>query len=146
MSHSPVYTYLIGPYGMPLGSLTNVENIQDVNGVYLYPPQSFGSYLPGAPANRLNGVEYQRGFPAVEWSWTGNGGKGYITYGQVGTLRSTFWGTLWSNTLTIYTPTTTTGSFALYDCVGTIRRYPESQPNFKVFNGFGVRFTHLVGR
>lgn len=146
MSHTPLYSFLIGPYGLPQGSLTNVENVQDAAGKYLYPPQSFGSYLPGAPINRLTGVEFERGFPTVEWNWTGNAGKGYITYGGAKVLRSTFWGTLWSNTLTIYTPTTTALSYELYDCVGTIRKYPESAPNFKVFNSFGIRFSHLVSR
>src|SRR5690349_5266639 len=106
MSHTPVYDFRIGPYGSPLGSLTNVENIQDYNGRYLYPPQSYGSFLPGAPANRLTGVEFERGFSVVNWDWTGNGGKGWMSYGGARRIRNDYLGSLWSGSLAVYTKTT----------------------------------------
>lgn len=145
MTHGAIYQYMLGAgYNLPLGSLTNVELVQDYNGKYLYAPQSFGSYMPGAPKIRLNGVEFESGFPSVDWLWTGNGGRGIITYGGARKLRTNFLNGQWSGTLTIYTKTTNETSYELYNAVGTLRKFPESMPNFKVFNGFGIRMSHLV--
>jgi hypothetical protein len=146
MSHSPIYSFALGlGWNLPIGSLMNVENIQDAAGKYLYPPQSFGSYRPGAPIAAVNGVVKRHGFPSLDWNWTGNGGKGWMTYGGANALRNGYFGSLWSNTLTISTPTTTALSYARYNVVATMSDYPESAPNFKVFNGFQIRMTHIVG-
>jgi hypothetical protein len=142
---APLYDYRIGAgYNLPLGSLTNIETVADPNGRLLYPPQSYGSYLPGAPAYRLTGIEYERGFPSLTWSWAGNGGNGFMTYGGARVLRATFFGGLWSNTLTIYTKTTHESSYERYNAVGVLQKFPDSAPNFKVFTRFSIRFTRLV--
>lgn len=140
-----IYPFALGAgYNLPLGSLTYVENISDPNSKKLYPPQSYGSYLPGASAFRLNGPEYERGYPTLEWNWTGNGGQGYLTYGGARVLRTNFFGGLWSGSLTIYTKTTNETAYELYNAIGTIRKFPDSAPNFKIFTRAGIRFTRLV--
>lgn len=145
MSRPPTYQYMIGAgYNLPLGSLTNVELITDPNGLTLYPPQAFPTYLPGVAASRLNGIEYERGYASVDWSWTGNSGKGWITYGGARLLRANYFGGLWSNTLTIYTKTTNETSYERYNAVGTMKKFPDSAPNFKVFHGFGIKMSRLV--
>jgi hypothetical protein len=145
MTPAPRYQYKIGSgYNLPLGSLTNVELIADYNGKYLYPPQGFPTYLPGLPKIRLNGIEFESGFSSVEWLWTGNGGQGIITYGGARKLRTDYFNGQWSGSLTIYTKTANETSYELYNAVGTMRKFPESAPNFKIFTGFGIRMSRLV--
>lgn len=146
MTHSPIYQYMLGAgYNLPLGSLTNVELIQGSDGKYLYPPDSFGSFNVGQETPQLNGLNSYQGFESVEWNWTGNGGKGYITYGGARTLRTNFFNGVWSATLTIYTKTSNELSYERYNAVGTMKQFPDSAPNFKAFTGFGIRLTHLIG-
>lgn len=146
MTPSPRYQYMIGAgYNLPQGSLTNVELIQDYNGKYLYAPQGFGSYLPGSPKDRLNDVEFESGFPSLTWLWTGNGGQGIITYAGARKLRTDYFNGQWSGTLTIYTKTTNETSYERYNAVGKMSKFPDSAPNFKIFNGFYIRMRHLVG-
>lgn len=144
---SPRYSYSLAVgYNLPLGSLTNVETILDYNGKNLYPPQSFGSYLPGAPVIRLSGLEYERGFATLDWLWTGNGGKGIMTYAGARKLRTDYFGGNWSGTLSINSKDLIETSYTLYNAIGIMSKFPESEPNFKVFHNFRIRMTHLVAR
>lgn len=146
MTPSPRYQYMIGAgYNLPQGSLTNVELIQDYNGKYLYAPQGFPTYLPGLPKIRLNDMDFNSGYPSVEWKWTGNGNQGYITYGGARKLRTDYFNGQWSGTLTIYTKTTNEGAYERYNAVGKMSFFPESAPNFKIFTGFKITMRHLVG-
>lgn len=145
MSRPPLYQFMIGPgYNLPLGSLTNVELIVDSTGRTLYPPQVFPSYLPGLAVVRLNGIEFERGRPSVEWLWTGNSNKGYMTYNGARTLRENYFGGNWSGSLTIYTKTSNESSYTLYNAIGTIRKHPESDANFRIFQRFGIKMSRLM--
>lgn len=145
MTRPRFYQYAVGSVqGLPLGSLTYVEDIT-AGGVQCYPPQGFGGYRAGLEAWRGNGVGNYQGFESTDWKWTGQGGNGYITYAQANALRSAI-GNVWSGTVTVYTKTTSNTSYALYDGVMTIYQIADSGANFKSFNRFGVRLTHLVAR
>lgn len=140
-----LYPYAIGAgYDLPLGSLTYVEQIQDANGVYCYPPASFGEYEPGSPETRFDGLQYQRGRPFDNWPWTGANGNGYLTYSGAKVIRNTFFGGNWSGSLTVNTTTDETpNDFHLYNAVGTIKRMPDSGANFKVFSKYGIKLTRM---
>jgi hypothetical protein len=143
----PRYLYAIGAgYNLPLGSLTYIENILDYNGKALHPPQSFGTYLPGAPVDRLNSIEYERGYPTLDWNWTGDGGRGYITYGGARKLRNGYFGSLWSAELSIYTKLDDETGYSLCNAVGVLKKFPDSAPNFKAFNGFGIHMKKVISR
>lgn len=144
---APQYEYAIGSaHNLPLGSLTNVETILDANGIPLLAPQSFGSYLPGQPAGRGNGIEYQRGYESLEWNWTGNGNEGLISYSGALTIRDTILDGNWSGTCSIYSRSDDHAEYKLYNAVATVRKLPESRANFKALNTFGIKFTRLVER
>ena len=144
MARTPKYQYMIGAgYDLPLGSLTNVELIVDDNGVYCYPPASFGEYMPGAPATRFDGLEYERGRPSTDWPWTGANGNGYLTYSGAETIRNDYFNGNWSGSLTVYTPTDESGTYARFNAVGTIRKMPDSGANFKTFGKYGIKLTRM---
>lgn len=144
MTRPPTYDYRIGAgYDLPLGSLTNIENIVDANGKTLYPPVAYPNFLPGVPATRFDGLEYERGRPFIEWQWTGNNGNGYLTYTGAEKLRADYFNGNWSGSLTIYTQTDDTGNYALFNAVGTIKKQPDSGANFKAFNRFSIKMTRL---
>lgn len=142
----PLYDYRIAPgWNLPLGSLTNVETITPAGERTIYPPASYGTYDPGQIAMQLNGIEKFRGYASLNWDWKGNPG-GYITYGQAKHLRVWICGSLnFSGTATIYTPTLYPGVYERYNTVAVFPKFAEAGPNFKVFNKFGIRMTHLVG-
>lgn len=140
----PRYSYMIGAgWGLPLGSLTNVELIKPPNDPYLYPPASYGSYDPGLAYAQLDGVTSYRGFPSVSWDWRGQPG-GWMTYGQAEYLRTQFFNGSLSAKVTVYTKTATHNVYERYNAIATITKLPESGANFKVLNRFQVRLSHLV--
>lgn len=145
MAPTPKYQYAIGSgYDLPFGSLTNVELIQDENGVYLYPPSSFGEYFPGSPATRFDGLEYERGRPSSNWPWAGKDGNGYLTYSGAKTIRDDYFNGNWSGSLTVYTPTDgNPDEYERVNAVGTIKKMPDSGANFKIFGRYGIKLTRI---
>jgi len=144
MAHTVQYPFAIGAgYDLPLGSLTYFENIQDADGRYLYPPTAYASFLPGAPAFRFDGPEYQRGRPSQELAWTGNGGNGRLSDSGAEIIRRDFFGGNWSGSLTVNTMTDEFGTFELWNCIGTIRKQPESGQNFGTFNRYAIKLTRM---
>jgi len=145
MTHPTIYQFMIGAgYNLPLGSLTNIETIKPTGLPYLYPPQSYGTYDPGVQRTRLNGVAHYDGFGGLSWNWTGNGGNGIMYYGGAQKLRTDYLNGQLSGTVTIYTPTTIPLTYARYNAVATMTKFPDSGANFKVFNRFSIRMSHLV--
>lgn len=143
----PIYQYMIGyGKGLPIGSLTNVENILDPAGRALYPPQSYGTYDQGLQVTALDGLSGYEGYDTVEWGWIGNNSNGYMTYGGARNLRTGYLDGSFSAPVTVYTKTTNESAYELYDATATIKKFPDSAPNFKVFNRFSIKLTGLTAR
>ena len=144
MARTPQYQYAMAAgYDQPIGSLTNIELIQDDNGVYVYPPSSFGEYEPGSPAKIFNGLTYFRGRPFTNWPWTGSNGNGRLDYSGAEKIRNDFFGGNWSGSLTVYTPLDNHGVYELCNAVGEITSMPDSSANFSMFNKYGIKLTRI---
>lgn len=135
-----LYAYAIGTaWNMPLGSLTNIQNIKPSGDVRaFYPPESLGSYRPGVFRIRGDGSVYIAGQSSLEWRWQS------ITIPQVRYLQTTYCGSLYSGTVTINSTTDNAKTFARFNARMILPQLPDTGRNFTRYTNYTVRFVRLT--
>lgn len=134
-----IYDYRIASgQNLPLGSLTNVEDITPTGDRSFYPPQTFGSYDPGAARLRPDGSVYHAGFPSVVWKWRS------MTRDQYKYLQDTYCNGGYSGTVTIYTRTEDDSAYERYNATLRLPKMPEADLNFTHFTNVDVLMIRLV--
>jgi hypothetical protein len=132
------YDYRIAAgHDLPLGSLTNIQDIQDSNGAKFYPPRSWGSYLPGQRRERADGTDYWSGFPSCSWTFD------YMTREQYAKLRADYCGGDYSGTVTIYTRTKDSASYERYNAVMKLPALPDSGASITIHQNVSIRMIRL---
>lgn len=87
-------------HDVALGSLVNIETIKPSTDHYsFYGPKAIGSYDPGQPNVRGDGLYSFSGFPSVAWIFD------VMTRTQLAYARTTWCNGGWSGYVTIYTTT-----------------------------------------
>lgn len=138
-----VYNYRIGAgHGLPIGSLTNIEDIVPSGDTAFYPPDVYGSYNPGQFIIRGDGSVYLSGYPSEDWHWHGNPG-GRISRLQVRYLQETYCNNGYSGPVTILTQTDNPGVYGRYNAIMVLPKLPEGGKNFTVFQDYRVQMTRL---
>jgi hypothetical protein len=141
---APRYDYRIGAgWNLPLGSLTNIENIKPTGDVNFYPPRSFGTYNPGQYRIRGDGQVYTAGFPTLDWPWFGNP-EGRLTPAQAYKLSTDYCNGGQSGKVTIYSKQKQSNIYLRSNAVMILSPYPESGVNFGNFGRFVAHMTRLV--
>jgi hypothetical protein len=135
------YALAVG-YNVALVSLVNVQDITISGQKKIYPPQSFGTYRPGTFKMRGDGLYSTVGWPFLRWGWRGNPG-GWITYGQARYFNTTYCAGGYSGKVTIYSMTQTFNTYERYNAVMQLPYIDEAEPNFKIFQGFEIKFIRL---
>lgn len=134
-----IYDYRIGAgHNLPLGSLTNIEDITPPSDVSFYAPDSLGFYDPGQMRVRGDGSFMIAGFPKTEWRWRS------ITRAQVRYLQETYCGGGYSGTVTIYTTTDDEATYTRHNSTMLLPKLPDSGKNFTRYTNYVVRHTRLV--
>lgn len=134
-----VYDYRIGAgHNLPLGSLTNIEDIVPGSDVAFYPPESLGFYDPGQFRVRGDGSVMTAGFPKTEWRWRS------ITRAQVRHLQDTYCGGGYSGTVTIYTTTDAEDTYTRHNATMILPKLGESSKNFTRYTNYVVRMSRMV--
>ena len=138
------YSYSIASgASLPLGSLTNIENIADSDGVNFYAPNGAGQYRSGAAKIRGDGLDYRSGFGTTEWAYTGSP-HSKVTRKQDALLRTNYCSGGSSGTVVIYTKTDQADTYALFNAVMHLPDLPDAQPHFKGYGAYRIRFTRMV--
>ncbi len=84
-------------FNVALGSLTNIEGITPPGDEPFAAPKALPLYDQGKIAVRLNGLQFTRGYPNVQWFFS------RMTYVQLAYLASTYCSGGLSGQVTIYT-------------------------------------------
>lgn len=141
---TPVYQFALGnQWNLPLGSLTNIEDIKPNGDTNFYAPIAL--YNPGNFVVRGDGSLYIAGYPEVQWVFQGNPG-GKLTRLQARYLQNTYCGGLYSGTVSINTLTDNPGTYTLANAVMRLPKLPDSGKNFSIYSQYVISFTRVIPR
>ena len=134
----PQYGYMIG-YGhnLPLGSLTNWEALQ-AGGKYFYPPNAYPAFNPGTFRLRVDGQNYNTGFPSADWHLDTFFRPQY----QLTQASYTVGGNSFSGDVSIVTYNTA-GTLTKYNAVMILPTLPTLERNFTAYRNVVIKMTRL---
>lgn len=139
MTFTPQYSYKIAVgYNQPSGSLVNIETIRPSGDIRnFYAPEAYSAYNPGTPRYRLDGQNYNTGFPSTQWKFRN------MTRLQYQYMRSQYCiGGGYSGTVTIQS-TDQNGTQTRYNAIIQVPRTNELQRNFTAYTDVVISFIRL---
>jgi len=137
----PQYQYKIAAgHDLPSGSLTNIEAIKPTNDRYFYAPEGYYAINPGTIRLRLDGTNYETGYPSTRWRFM------TMTRAQYQYLISTYstGGNSYSGNVTINTRDATAGTYVKRNAIMHIPTPEQLTPNFTVVQNIEIKFSRLT--